>query len=89
MPTEHEKVLKRLSKYGNFEKWEKILGKDIENGYVYDEEHANSLIESKWIALKRVRDDEGVKYNGSEVFIESHERIRMLLNHNIIRRIYD
>lgn len=70
----------------DFDKWEEILGEDIESTYEYNEEEVDKMLDVKWIALARVKDDIGIKYNGEEVFIEDSSRIKMLLDHNLIIR---
>lgn len=70
----------------DFDKWEEILGEDINSEYEYNEEETEKMLDVKWIALARVRDDIDVKYNGEEVFIEDSSRIKMLLDHNLIIR---
>ena len=70
----------------DIDKWETILGKDIKDIYVYDEEETLKKINVRWIALARVKDDEGVKFDGEEVFIEDSTRLRLLLDHNLIIR---
>ena len=69
----------------DFDKWEDILGEDTEN-FECNEEEVQKLINERWIALQRIRDDLGVKYGGEEIFIESSARIRQLLDHNLIVR---
>lgn len=44
------------------------------------------MINVKWIALSRVKDDEGVKFKGEEVFIDCSTRLRLLLDRNLIVR---
>jgi glycosyltransferase involved in cell wall biosynthesis len=70
----------------DFDKWEAILGEDTQ-GYEYNEEYANKIINVRWKATARVKDDVGIKYADEEVFIADSSRIRMLVNHNLIRRI--
>lgn len=70
----------------DFDKWEEILGPDVEEKYERNEEEVHKLIDLEWIALARVKDDEGVKYLGEEVFIEDSSRLRMLLTHGLIIR---
>ena len=70
----------------NFDKWEEILGEDTNIKYEYNEDETNKMLDVKWIALARVKDDIDIKYNGEEVFIESSSRIKMLLDHNLIIR---
>ena len=70
----------------DFDKWEVILGEDTQ-GYEYDEEYANEIINVRWKATARVKDDIGIKYADEEVFIADSSRIRMLVNRNLIRRI--
>lgn len=79
-------VIKNYIPPMDFDKWEEILGEDIKSTYEYNEEEVNKMLDVKWIALARVKDDIGIKYNGEEVFIENSSRIKMLLDHNLIRR---
>lgn len=70
----------------DFDKWEEIFGKDINSEYEYNKEETDKMLDVKWIALARVRDDIDVKYRGEEVFIEDSSRIKMLLDHHQIIR---
>lgn len=70
----------------DFDKWEEILGEDIESTYEYNEEETEKMLDVRWVALARVKDDEGIKYNGDEVFIEDSSRVKMLLDRNLIKR---
>ena len=79
-------VIKNYKPPMDFDKWEEILGEDIESTYEYNEEEVDKMLDVKWIALARVKDDIGIKYNGEEVFIEDSSRIKMLLDHNLIIR---
>lgn len=78
-------IIKNYKPPMDFDKWEEILGEDTQN-YQYDEKATNEMLNLKWIALARVRDDEGVKYKGDDVFVEDTLRLRLLLTHNLIMR---
>jgi len=79
-------VIKNYKPPMDFDKWEDILGEDLKEEYEYNEEETKKMIDLKWIALARVKDDNGIKYKGEEVFIEDSTRIRLLLDHNLIIR---
>lgn len=79
-------VIKNYKPPMDIDKWDIILGKDIKNIYVYNEEETLKAIDVRWIALARVKDDEGVKFLGEEVVIEDSTRLRLLLDHNLIVR---
>lgn len=72
----------------DFDKWETIFGEDIENGYKYTPEQEKEVLSNTFIATARVVDDVGVKYEGEETILGSHERIRMLLSRGLIKRRY-
>lgn len=66
------------------------LGKKCKSDYVYDptKVRITKTIEDRWVALVKVKDDTGIrKDEGSELFIKSTERIRMLLENNLIKRM--
>jgi glycosyltransferase involved in cell wall biosynthesis/uncharacterized protein YlbG (UPF0298 family) len=69
-------------------KWESLLGEEKKSDYVYCENEPIEQIEDKWIVTyKWVKDDAGQRVEeGKEATITSSERIRVLLEHGMIRR---
>lgn len=70
------------------EKWQKKLGKEVKSEYKFDEKEAIAeQIPDEWIALMRMKDDEGkIILAGEQPILKKTERIRILLENQIIRR---
>jgi glycosyltransferase involved in cell wall biosynthesis len=71
----------------DFDKWETIMGGDLETEYQYDEEYIKQLLNVEWVAKARVVDDDGVKFLGEVVNVASSSRIRQLVSHGLIERV--
>lgn len=72
----------------NFEKnWISLFPEQMTSNYEYDEREVVDDIEDKWVALQRMKDDEkNIIFAGQEPILKSSERIRWLLDWNIIER---
>ena len=67
--------------------WNKLLGKKQKSSYIWDGKEAPTDIRDVWVALSRVKDDKGqVHFKDSEVVDLSPQRVRLLLEFNLIKR---
>jgi glycosyltransferase involved in cell wall biosynthesis len=87
-----EQMFDKIPKYkpiipDNISAWHKWLGKETISNYEFDGEEVDDKLEDKWVALVRIRDE---KRNfiepGEEPYLVSSERIRVLLDNNMIKR---
>lgn len=69
-------------------KWLPHLGKKTKSKYKYDEnEKETEITDDVWVAKQRIRDEEGNFINAGEIAkLYSSQRIRRLLEHNMIER---
>lgn len=67
--------------------WENLLGEHKKSNYVWDGTMVDESPD-RWIALDRVRDDtNNIVYEGEEAMLYSGERIRILLENKLIKRM--
>ncbi|MDY0199121.1 MAG: glycosyltransferase, partial [Tenuifilaceae bacterium] len=68
--------------------WLKHLGKKTKSSYKYDKnEKIEDILEDIWIAKRRLKDDEGkIVKKGEVAKLYSSQRIRQLLEYNMIER---
>ena len=75
-------IIKDFSK-----QWEKYLGEKTTSSYEFGGGLMTETILDKWVALTMIRDDRDEQIpEGGEPYLASSERIRVLLDHNMIKR---
>ena len=75
-----------------FEKlWDKHLGKKTKSDYIYDDTEPilEDILDDRWVvSVRRIKDEEGnIVKKGEEAKLYSSERIRMLLDNDMIERM--
>lgn len=86
--------MKKIPKYepirpDNASKWIPYLGKETQSNYEFNGNPFQSNVKDRWICLiDGVRDEENVFHKkGDEAILKTSERIRVLLDHKMIKRM--